>query len=98
MKTKVIFISLLLTACNPARVSTTLERMTGLAIQAEHASAVPGDTVTLTALAVTGKQDETVDLVWYLCQHASLDDCAKATDLIQIGAGPTATVTVPLEA
>src|SRR5687768_6103009 len=98
MRTIVIFIFLALTACNPARVSTTLERMTVLAIQAEPASAVPGDTVALTALAVTVKQDETVDLVWSLCQHSSFDDCVKATDLIQIGTGPTVSVTVPLEA
>lgn len=80
------------------RSSEVLDRARILAIQAEPASAAPGDTVQLSALAATPHRDDpALQLVWYLCQHESLDDCALADDLQQIGTGPTISVTIPPE-
>ncbi len=98
MKARILLLSLLLTACDPARVSQTVNRMTVLAIQSEPASAIPGETIALRALVVTPKQDDPIDLRWYLCQHPSIDECAKADDLLPIGIGAMTTVTLPPDA
>lgn len=85
-------------ACDPARRSEEIGRVRILAIQSEPATANPGQTVRLRALAVAPERDAQIELVWYVCQHPSIEDCAKATDLIVVGNGPEAVVTIPANA
>lgn len=82
-------------ACDPARRSEEIGRVRILAIQSEPASAHPGQTITLRALVVAPERDAEIELVWYVCQYASIEDCAERTDLLVVGSGPEAVVTIP---
>lgn len=81
--------------CDPARRSEEIGRVRVLAIQSEPATANPGQTVTLRALVVAPERDAEIELVWYVCQYASIEDCAEKTDLVVVAQGPEAVVTIP---
>lgn len=89
-----------LAACTNAPVtSETITRLRVLAIKAEPASVGPGSHVTLNALVVTPvKDDPAITITWYVCQYASLEQCAKATDMNVVGHGTSVQLQVPFAA
>ncbi|HVO30301.1 MAG TPA: hypothetical protein VMV18_06180 [bacterium] len=87
-------------ACTNAPVtSETITRVRVLAIKAEPASVVAGEQVTLDALVVSPvENDPGIAITWYLCQYATLDECAKAKDMHVVGHGNSVTLPVPFAA
>ena len=79
--------------------SETITRVRVIAVRAEPAGAHPGESVKLDALVVSPVPDDPdIHIVWYTCQYATFELCAKAHDLHQIGEGPSITTTVSASA
>jgi hypothetical protein len=70
-----------------------------LALQAEPPQAEPGQAVSLQGLVASPDPEPSdLSLLWSLCPHPSLEECARAEDLVPVGSGPTATTSIPPDA
>jgi len=89
-------LALLLAGCTGSVTSQSVDRVRILAVRSDPANAAPGDTVKLTALAVSPIQnDPDITVTWYFCQYGNATDCAEKNDLQVLGTGPTISQTVP---
>lgn len=95
-----VLCALALAGCtNAPLASQQVTRVRVLAIRAEPANVFPGSPLTLSALVVSPKQDDPdIETTWYLCQYASLDECAQADDMQVLGHGTSVSLTVPIAA
>lgn len=97
MRRLLVFATLLMCSCafTGERGSVFIDGPRVIAIQSEPASTSPGETVRLSALAVAPRRDADLEIVWYVCQYQTLEDCAQANDLVEIGRGPVIDTKIP---
>jgi hypothetical protein len=98
-KLLILTAGLTLAGCDPENTETTSESITGLrilAIQAEPASAQPGQTVRLRVLLASPvRHPDDLHITWNTCPHPSLEECAKADDLTPLAVGTNVTLDIP---